>query len=133
MTDNGPQFSCTESDRFAYDYGFCHVTASPRYPQANGEVERMVQTIRRLVLKSKDPYLALLAYRATPGILGTSPAEILMGRHLRTRVPIAPQLHGPVQPPLLNLGAKDSANKMLQAQYYNRHHRTWELNKLRAA
>lgn len=92
----------------------------------------MVQTIKRLILKSKDPYLALLAYRATPGILGPSPAEILMGRRLRTRVPMAPQLRGPVQPPLRNLAAKDSANKKLQARYYNRRHRTRELNKLKA-
>lgn len=28
VTDNGPQFSCTEFDKFAHDYGFGHVTTS---------------------------------------------------------------------------------------------------------
>ncbi|XP_072146220.1 uncharacterized protein [Dermacentor andersoni] len=80
-----------EFQSFARDYGFRTVTTSPRYPQANGEVERMVQTIKRLIVKAKDPYLSLLAYRDTPGPLGKSPAELLMGRRLRTTVPVPPK------------------------------------------
>nr|XP_037284967.1 uncharacterized protein K02A2.6-like [Rhipicephalus microplus] len=129
VTDNEPQFSCTEFEKFVHDYSFGHVTASPRYPQANGEVERMVQTIRRLILKFKDSYLALLAYRTTPGVLGCSPAEILMGRRLRTTVPMAPQLHDLVQPPLLPLVTKHRATKKLRTQYYNKRHRARKLNK----
>nr|XP_037285033.1 uncharacterized protein K02A2.6-like [Rhipicephalus microplus] len=59
----------------------------PRYPQSNGEAERMVRRIKELFLKATDPFLALLAYRNTPGVSGYSPAQLLMGRSLRTRVP----------------------------------------------
>ena len=43
---------------------------------------------KNLLKKEKDPYLALLNYRATPLLQGQSPAELLMHRKLRTRVPI---------------------------------------------
>ena len=54
LSDNDPQYSSVEFDEFATEYGFKHVTTSPHYPQANGEVERMVQTIKKLWQKNKD-------------------------------------------------------------------------------
>ncbi|UYV63822.1 K02A2.6-like [Cordylochernes scorpioides] len=85
-SDNGPQFGSLFKE-FAHDYGFTHVTSSPRYPQSNGFIESFVKIVKERISKSKDPYLALLAYRATPLANGFSPAELSMGRRVRTTIP----------------------------------------------
>ena len=81
ITDNGSQFTSSDFTAFTKCYGFKHTTSSPHYPQANGEVERAVQTVKTLLKKGADPYQALLDYRNTPleGI-NLSPAQLLMGR-----------------------------------------------------
>ena len=40
-----------------------NVTSSLRYAQSNGQVERMVQTEKKMIIKSDDPYLAMMSYR----------------------------------------------------------------------
>ena len=62
ITDNEPQFAAAKFKQFADKYGFRHKTSSPHYPQANGEAERAVKTIKQLLLKAEDPYHALLVY-----------------------------------------------------------------------
>ena len=57
-------------------------------PQANGEAERAVETIKAIFHKTNDTYLGLLAYRSTPLENGYSPAELLMGRKIRSTVPV---------------------------------------------
>ena len=86
ISDNGPQYASHEFKEFARDYKFRSVTASPRYPKANGAAERMVQTIKHILKKSDDPYLGLLAYRTAPLQSGFSPSELLMNRQLRTNL-----------------------------------------------
>ena len=88
ISDNGPQYSAAIFGAFAIQYGFTHTTSSPRYPQANGAAERAVRTVKELLVKNKDPYLAMLAYRSTPLENGYSPAELLMGRQIRTTIPV---------------------------------------------
>ena len=89
VSDNGPQFSSFEFQEFAKDYGFKHTTTSPHHPKANGKVERAVQTVKTLWRKNDDKHLALLDYRTTPlpGI-DLSPAQLLMDRPLRNKLPI---------------------------------------------
>ncbi|XP_047988852.1 uncharacterized protein K02A2.6-like isoform X1 [Leguminivora glycinivorella] len=92
VSDNGPQFSAQEFSNFAGHYGFEHVTSSPLYARSNGLVERNVQTVKKLFTKAQEDHtdwqLALLNFRNTP-ISGEqySPAQLLMGRRLRTRLP----------------------------------------------
>ena len=92
VSDNGPQFSSDAFRLFTTEYDFVHVTSSPKYPRANGEVERAVRTVKALLRKNEDPYPALLAYRSTPLQNGFSPSELLMGRRLRTKVPVIPRV-----------------------------------------
>ncbi|KAL7849545.1 hypothetical protein SRHO_G00211680 [Serrasalmus rhombeus] len=69
-------------------------------PCTNGMAERGVQTVKLLLKKAKadgkDPYLSLLNLRNTPlEDLGASPAQLLMGRRTKTRLPTPPQLLEP--------------------------------------
>ena len=88
VSDNGPQFVSHEMKAFAVLYYFEHVTSSTRYPQGNGLVERVVQTMKNMLTTKDDVNLCLLSYRTTPmPWCGHSPAELIMGRQLRTQVP----------------------------------------------
>ena len=90
LTDNGPQFSAESFAQFAKSYGFTHTTSSPRFPRANGEAERAVRILKEILKKNEDPHLALLPQRTTPLRNGLSPSQLLMGRRLRTRLPVIP-------------------------------------------
>lgn len=94
-TDNGPQFTSTEFKELVNRWGASHTTSSPYYAQSNGMAERAVQTAKQLLKKSSNVNEALLAYRATPGVEGFSPGELLMGRRLNTTVPTAPRMLAP--------------------------------------
>ena len=92
-TDNAKYLVSNEFHNFAMEWEFTHITSSPRYPQSNGFIERMVQTIKNTLKKAKqskmDYQMALLCLRTTP--LDNhlpSPAEILYNRKIRTMIPI---------------------------------------------
>ncbi len=114
------QYSSEAYAAFAREYQFEHVTRSPHYPQANGEAERAVQTIKGLLKKEGDPYLALLAYRATPLQNGLSPSELLMSRRLRTTVPMPREQ-------LKTLREREERLKTRQKSNFDRYHGVREL------
>ena len=133
VSDNGPQYSSQEMKDFARDYNFVHVTSSPYYPQSNGLAERMVQTLKNLIGKSSDPYLALLAYRSTPlPWCGLSPAQLLMGRSLRTDIPQLPATLTPEWSYLPDFRKKDKGEKQKQKTNFDRRHRVRDLPELSA-
>ena len=53
VSDNGPQFVSDAHQQFAKDYHSTHKASSQYYPQSNGEAERAVGTIKRLLNKKK--------------------------------------------------------------------------------
>ena len=127
VSDNGPQYSSALFSQFANTYGFKHITSSPHYPQANGEAERAVRTIKGMLKKAQDPYLALLTYRSTPTAIGFTPAELLMSRKLRTIVPISRELRVPTVPDYSTAAERDHKEKLRQAEDHNRRHAANEL------
>ena len=120
--DNGPQFSSGDFGKFADDYGFIHKTSSPHMHQANGAVERAVQTAKK-ILDCDDIALALLNYRSTPTTAtGVSPAEALMGRKLKTKLPVMAHNLLPQQPVLDGIGESDKSAKGKYKLHYDRRH-----------
>ena len=63
ISDNGPQYSSAEFVKFAEDWGFTHITRSPKYPKSNGEAERMVQTTIKTSLQ--NPTIHMKHYSLT--------------------------------------------------------------------
>lgn len=84
-----------------------------------------------LLKKADDPYIALLNYRASPLQHGWSPAELLMGRKLRTRVPTIPQQHVPKVPDVKNFKKIDAQVKGKQKKNFDKRHRAKELPTLK--
>lgn len=87
LSDNGSQYTGAPFKNFATEYGFNHITSSPRYPQANGEAERAVASVKGLWKGGGEKTKALLSYRATPLKSDYSPAQLLMGRQIRSTIP----------------------------------------------
>ena len=100
-SDNGPPFAAREFEGFLEYLAIDHKKGILYWPQSDGEVERLNKTllkaIRIVQLKSKDWKREvqdfLFQYRSTPHtVTSLSPAELLMGRKLRDKLP-------QVQPP----------------------------------
>ena len=109
-------------------YDFVHVTSSPHFPQSNGHAERAVQTVKRLLNELKDPYMSLLSYRTTPlHWCNLIPAELLMGRKLRTNLPQIQELLKPSWPYLETFREQNDEFKIKQKRYYDRYHRVHSL------
>ena len=90
VSDNGPPFQSKEFAKFLSSLGIKHTTSSPGYPRSNGFIERHIQTVKNMLFKSSNTrsFPEVLADLRTTRI-GTglpSPAEILHGRNLTTRV-----------------------------------------------
>ena len=120
FSDNGPQFDCGEFKKFAAEYDFSHDTSSPGFPQANGAAESAVK-IAKKILSQTDPDLALLNYRATPHTsTGVSPAAALMGRQLRTKLPILPINLSPKQIDDDIIRAADERTKEMSRRNFNK-------------
>ena len=119
ISDNMP-FRSKEFSEFTHSWGIKSTTSSPEFSQSNGQVERSIQTIKNLFRKAhddnSDPYLALLEFRnaAITG-LEYSPAQILMSRRLRTKLPISSSL---LKPKVVDV-YDDLCARQLQQKFYH--------------
>jgi hypothetical protein len=98
-TDNGPQFGM-EFQSFLKESGVFWLSTTPMWPAANGEVERqnrsLLKALKIAQVSGRD-YKGelrkfLMAYRSTPhSVTGVSPAELITGRQMRTKLPCLDQ------------------------------------------
>lgn len=95
-SDNGPPFNSKEFASFADDLGFKHRKVTPKWARANGEVERFVRTVKKVVKTAKLEHKnykqelnrLLRNYRATPhSTTRVAPATALFGRPIKTKLP----------------------------------------------
>ena len=95
-SDNGPPYQSEDWKRFAKEQGFQIRHSTPEHPEGNGLVERFMAVLKKIIhaalVEKKDPKVEirrrLLNYRNTihPST-GKTPAELMMGRNIRTRLP----------------------------------------------
>ena len=93
VSDNGSCCVSEEFETFLLNNGIKHITSAPYHPATNGLAERAVQIVKKGLKKetvgTMEERLAkvLLAYRTTPqSTTGVTPAELLQGRRIRTRL-----------------------------------------------
>lgn len=91
VTKLGPPFDSVEYRSFNKEWDIVHNPSSPLFPRYNGQAEMIIQTIKATMTKAlferKNLALVLMTYRATPSNGLPSPAEMLMGRRIRTLIP----------------------------------------------
>ena len=95
-TDIGSNLVSHEMEEFLDELGIKHRKTIPLWPRANGEVERQNKSSLKTMCTAQaegKPWQQelqkyLLAYRLTPHITtSVSPAELLYGRKIRTKLP----------------------------------------------
>ena len=95
-TDNGPPFNGHMFEEFAKHMGSSHRRSTPLHPMGNSLVERFMSPLQKAIKTSVASgqihktglHKFLLNYRNTPyPATGKSPAEIMFGRKLKTKLP----------------------------------------------
>ena len=94
VSDNGPQFKSEAFRKFTTANGIKHVTGARYHPATNGQAEKLVQSFKKGVKADKSGRTLqhkldrfLLAYRSAPhATIFLSPAQLLLGRNVKTRL-----------------------------------------------
>lgn len=123
VSDNGPQFTSHEFQMFAKRNGIKHITSAPYHPSTNGLAERFVQSFKNALRSMKQEKRSLkeklesylLSYRNTPhATTNETPAKLLMGRSLRTRLDLLkPDIRRKVQEKQVDQG-KERGNRSVR-------------------
>ena len=95
-TDNGSQFTSLEFHKFCEENGIEHLRTTPKWAQANGEVEWQNRSLEKRLSIAQAQHQDwraelrkyLRQYRSIPHTpTGRSPAELLFRRKLRGKIP----------------------------------------------
>ncbi|GFS34489.1 retrovirus-related Pol polyprotein from transposon 17.6 [Trichonephila inaurata madagascariensis] len=124
VSDGGPPYNSNLMMNFFREWGIKHHVTPPHFPRANGQIERAVQTVKNSLTKGveegKDLFVVLLDYRIQPAKDMPSPAELLMGRKLRT---FLPSHSGQLKSTFDVVRAREALRKrqIIQNKYANKH------------
>ena len=103
ISDNGRQFTSEEFENYCATEGIALRHSTPYWPRMNGEVERQNRSLKKILQISyekgtdwwADVQSFLSMQRNTPhSTTGRAPAELMMKRLLRDKVPSAQELEG---------------------------------------
>ncbi|XP_018494535.1 uncharacterized protein K02A2.6-like [Galendromus occidentalis] len=102
VSDNGPPYASKGFEDQLKKWDIKRQPISPGHSQANGMVERHTQIIKSTIAKAQmsgaDVMEALLTLRTSPLADGSSPAQISMGRTLRSSIPTSNrQVEAPIK------------------------------------
>ena len=95
-SDNGPPFNSHEFASYMKDNGIKHQRITPLWPEANGEVECFVRTVKKAINTAevegkdwkKEISIFLKHYRVTPHASNkVPPAKGMFGRNIKTCLP----------------------------------------------
>ena len=95
VSDNGPTFTSRGFEKFCEDNSIQHIRSTPYHPKTNGLAERFVRTFKQRFSASRNDHVDewsrlqqfLLSYRSAPHkTTGKSPAELFLGRRVKTRL-----------------------------------------------
>ena len=89
VSDNGPQFACDELTTFAAANGTRHTRVAPYHPASNGPAERACghgDRHPRRTGAGPVPHGVPLHVPVPHAVTGRTPAEMMYGRNLRTRL-----------------------------------------------
>ena len=131
--DNGPPFNGSKFVNFAQEQGFRHRKVTPGWAEANGDMERFMQTLKKSVrifkLEGKviqeGVQRTVGSYRVTPHpATKESPDMLMFGRELRRKLPerIVPAGEIPFDP----IRQRDAAKKKQMKEYVDKRRNAWE-------
>ncbi|XP_026581555.1 uncharacterized protein LOC113454394, partial [Pseudonaja textilis] len=106
VSDNGPQFTAILFEKYLAERGIRHALTSTAHPAANGRAERMVQYTKKAIQKietgdiqEKINRLLFIQHITPSTTTNKSPAELLMGRKLRSPLDCLHPTYNPEKPP----------------------------------
>ena len=114
-SDNAQNMVSAEMEYFFKENGIKHSYSLPFFPRQNGEIERFNRSLKTCVQTAvaenknwrKELQNFLLHYRATThSTTNVSPAELLLNRHIKTKLPEMQQYKVPMK-----LKARDKRQK----------------------